>query len=156
MECKSWIGFGPFNSTDGIKWCCVQFWIQFEGTEKDLRNTIQSTFRYVFVISFFISAWNWPWFRYAGEKNILSIAPSNATMLNNLTSAKISLYNDKLDNQTAISFELDLTRIANGDNDSDDIYVTQPFEPPRQPFKIDVSQNDNPIYGWQPITLEPG
>lgn len=84
----------------------------------------------------------WLAFKYIifkGEKNILSIAPSNATMLNNLTSAKISLYNDKMDNQTAISFELDLTRIANEDDESGDIYVTQSFEPPRQPFKIDVS-----------------
>lgn len=59
-------------------------------------------------------------------------------MIQNLTSTKISLYYDRTESQNdPIAFQLDLKQLTNADGD--DIYVTEPFSPPRQPFKIDVS-----------------
>lgn len=69
---------------------------------------------------------------------MLSVSPSNNTLIHNLTSVQISLYYDKNEvPEQPISFTLDLKKIG-GANDENDIYITQPFQPPRQPFKIDV------------------
>lgn len=66
------------------------------------------------------------------------MSPSNNTLIHNLTSVQISLFYDKNDvPQRPISFSLDLKKI-DGKNGTDDLYITQPFQPPRQPFKIDV------------------
>lgn len=72
------------------------------------------------------------------ELNVLSISPSNNTLIHNLTSVQISLFYDKNGVPLRpISFSLDLKKIE-GTDDTDDLYITQPFQPPRQPFKIDV------------------
>lgn len=75
---------------------------------------------------------------HSGENNILSIGPSDTTLLSNLTSVQISLYYEKSEIPAKpVSFNLDLKKITNDDGEST-LYVTQPFQPPRQPFKIDV------------------
>lgn len=77
-------------------------------------------------------------FSFLDELNVLSISPSNNTLIHNLTSVQISLFYDKNNvPQRPISFNLDLKKI-DGTNDTDSLYITQPFQPPRQPFKIDV------------------
>ena len=80
--------------------------------------------------------------KFLGEENILSIAPSNSTLLHNLTNVQISLHYDKGKAPAKpISFNLPLRKLTErtrkGENE--EIYVTMPFQPPRQQFKIDVS-----------------
>lgn len=71
--------------------------------------------------------------------NILSIAVSEPAMLQNLTKAQITLHNDKYDGNPIISFALELENVVGSDGSV--LYVTQPFQPPRQAFKIEVSYN---------------
>lgn len=76
-------------------------------------------------------------FSYTDENNILSISPNNPDLLNNLTSVQISVHYEKSDVPSKpISFKLDLEKIINADGE--ELYITEPFQPPRQPFKIDV------------------
>lgn len=80
------------------------------------------------------------------ELNVLSISPSNNTLIHNLTSVQISLFYDKNEQpQKPFSFTLNLKKIA-GTNETDDLYITQPFQPPRQPFKIDVKSNEFKVW----------
>lgn len=87
---------------------------------------------------------------HTGENNILSIGPSDSTLLNNLTSVQISLYYDKSEQPAKpVTFSLNLRKITNDDDGEQTLYVTQPFQPPRQPFKIDVNNK----YNFEPYQL---
>lgn len=72
------------------------------------------------------------------EFNVLTISPSNNTLIYNLTSVQISLFYDKNNvPERPIIFSLALEQIP-GKYGAEDLYITKPFQPPRQPFKIDV------------------
>ncbi|XP_037039189.1 hemicentin-1-like isoform X2 [Bradysia coprophila] len=79
------------------------------------------------------------------ELNVLSISPSNNTLIHNLTSVQISLFYDKNNiPPRPIIFSLELEK-TQGEDGADDLYITKPFQPPRQPFKIDIKGFD--LYG---------
>lgn len=72
-----------------------------------------------------------------GQNNILSIAPSNRSLLTNLTHIQVVLINDSSINP--FTFSLNLRKIQRDASKVDgDLYVTSPFQPPRQPFRIYV------------------
>lgn len=73
----------------------------------------------------------------SGQKNILAISPSNKNLITNLTNVQVALFNEQ-DTKKQFSFGLGLKKILSSDEIDGDIYVTTPFEPPRQPFKIYV------------------
>lgn len=78
-------------------------------------------------------------FFFSGQDNILAISPSNKNFITNLTNVHVALFNEQ-DPKKPFSFSLGLKKIPSNDsNEIDgDIYVTTPFQPPRQPFKIYV------------------
>lgn len=72
------------------------------------------------------------------SKNILSIAPLNTEHLHNLTTIQIEKLNKKPDEKSEMIFHLKkLVKSKHDDyDDTTDLYITEPFEPPNELFKI--------------------
>lgn len=76
---------------------------------------------------------------FLGQSNILAISPSNRNLITNLTEVQLVPFNEQVSGKP---LNLGLKKISSNDpNQTDkDIYVTAPFEPPKDAFKIYVSR----------------
>lgn len=71
------------------------------------------------------------------SKNILIITPSNSDLIHNITITTIKQYVNANANGNEFQFDLPLRKEV---IDGKDTYLTEPFDPPRQQFKISVSE----------------